>query len=175
VLVPEEEPEKLEAEIVPVVARAPVVALYVSAPSVLGSSEPVAESYMAMNEVASVESVTVTVVASVAKSTVMLFGTSASEMEAQVRLPFAAIVVAKVFAPQSVGLAASADAVEALPVRAPMKVVVVSASVVALYVSPASVAGDREPVAPVPRARNVVVSPAASAKVTVPALPVTDV
>jgi hypothetical protein len=56
-----------------------------------------------------------------------------------------------------------------------MNVVVVRASVVALYESPASVAGARLPVAEVPKATNVVVSPAASAKVTVPALPVTDV
>ncbi len=91
------------------------------------------------------------------------------------RLPLAPIVVAKVLAPQSVGLAASADAVEAFPVRAPMKVVVERASVVALYVRPASVAGASDPVADVPRARKVVVSPAASAKVTVPAFPVTDV
>jgi hypothetical protein len=53
-----------------------------------------------------------------------------------------------------------------------MNVVAVRASVVALYVRPASVAGAREPVAAVPNATKVVVSPAASAKVTVPALPV---
>ena len=80
------------------------------------------------------------------------------------------MVVAKVFAPQSVGLAARAVAVSALPVTLPvsppMKVVAVSALVVALYVSPASVAGESDPVAEVPRATNVVVSPPASAKVT---------
>ncbi len=113
-----------------VAVRAPVVALYSSAPSVLGASEPVAESYIPTNEVESVESTTVTVEARVAKSTVILFGTSASVSEAQVRLPLAAMVVAKVFAPQSVGLAARAVAVSALPVTLPvsppMKVVAVT-------------------------------------------------
>ena len=125
-----------------------------------------------MKEVASVESVTVTVDASVARSIVILFGISASRIEAHVRFPLEAIVVAKVLAPQSVGLAASTVAVEALPVKAPMNVVVERASVVALYVRPASVAGARLPVAFVPKLTNVVVSPAASAKVTVPAFPV---
>ena len=60
-------------------------------------------------------SVIVVVVAAVAKSIVMLLGTSASVMEAQVRLPLAAIVVAKVLAAQSVGLVAKAVAVAALP------------------------------------------------------------
>jgi hypothetical protein len=116
-------PERLDAEIVPVVANAPFDALYVSAPSVRGESEPVALSYMAMNDVASVESVTVTVDASVARSIVILFGISASVSDAHVRSPLAAIVVAKVFDPQSLGLEASAVAVEELPVRAPTKVV----------------------------------------------------
>jgi hypothetical protein len=61
------------------------------------------------------------VVTVAAKSIVILFGTSASEIEAQVRFPLAAIVVAKVLAAQSVGLAASAVAVDALPVRPPTK------------------------------------------------------
>lgn len=61
---------------------------------------------------------------------------------------------------------------DAVPVSAPINVVVVSSLVVALYVSPASVAGAREPVAEVPRRGNVVVSPPASATVTVAALPV---
>ena len=97
----------------------------------------------------------VTEEASVARSTVMLFGTSASEIEAQVRLPLAAMVVAKALAPQSEGLAARAVAVAAFPVvlpedpdtlpvtspvrlpvtspdNAPIKVVVESALVVAL-------------------------------------------
>ena len=65
-------------------------------------------------------SVIVVVVAAVAKSIVMLLGTSASVMEAQVRLPLAAIVVAKVLAAQSVGSAARAVAVEALPVKGPL-------------------------------------------------------
>jgi hypothetical protein len=56
-----------------------------------------------------------------------------------------------------------------------MKVVAVKALLVALYVNPASVAGARDPVASVPKATKVVVSPPASAKVTVPALPVTEV
>jgi hypothetical protein len=66
---------------------------------------------MATNDVASVPSTTVTVEARVARSTVMVFGTSASLIEAQVRSPLAAMVVAKVLAPQSVGLAARAVAV----------------------------------------------------------------
>ena len=45
----------------------------------------------------------------------MLFGTSASAIDAQVRFPLAAIVVAKVLAPQSVGFAARAVAVPAFP------------------------------------------------------------
>ncbi len=96
----------------------------------------------------------------------MLFGTSPSVSEAQVKSPLAAIVVAKVFAAQSLGLAESAVAVLALPVSPPINVVAVRASVVALYVSPASVAGDKLPVADVPRATNVVVSLAASTNVT---------
>ena len=63
--------------------------------------------------------------------------------------------------------------VSALPVNAPTNVVAVSAFVLALYVNPASVAGARVPVWDVPSSTQVVVSPAASATVTVPALPVT--
>lgn len=58
----------------------------------------------------------VTLDASVARSTVILFGTSASAIDAQVRFPLAAIVVAKALAPQSVGFDAKAVAVLALPV-----------------------------------------------------------
>ncbi len=99
-----------------------------SPPSVFGARDPVAESNIAIEEVASVESTTVTVDARVARSMVILFGTSASDMEAQVRLPLAPIVVAKVLAPQSVGLAASADAVEAFPVNPPTNEVAVIVS-----------------------------------------------
>jgi hypothetical protein len=62
-----------------------------------------------------VSSVIVVVVAAVARSIVMLFGTSASAIAAQVRLPEAAIAVAKLLAKQSEGSAASAVAVPALP------------------------------------------------------------
>ena len=55
------------------------------------------------------------VVAAVARSTVMVFGMSASTILAQVRVPLAAMVVAKAFAPQSDGFAASAVAVPAFP------------------------------------------------------------
>jgi hypothetical protein len=113
-------PDRLLAVIVPVVVSAPLVASYVKAPSVRGERLPVALSYIAMNDVASVESVTVTVDASVARSTVILFGMSASVSDTQVRSPLAAIVVAKVLAAQSVGFAARAVAVVALPVNAPV-------------------------------------------------------
>jgi hypothetical protein len=166
-------PERAPVKVVAV--RLAVVESYNSPPSVLAARLPVAESYTATKLVASVESTTVTVEARVAKSIVMELGTSASDMEAQVRFPLAAIVVAKVLAPQSDGLAARAVAVSAFPVSAPINVVAVRALVVALYVRPASVAGARDPVAEVPSATNVVVSPPASAKVTVPALPETDV
>jgi hypothetical protein len=56
-------------------ASVPVDASYSRPPSVLTASEPVAESKIATNDVASVPSTTVTVLASVARSTVMLFGT----------------------------------------------------------------------------------------------------
>ncbi len=46
--------------------------------------------------------------------------------DAQVRSPFAAIVVAKVLAPQSAGLAAKAVAVVAFPLRAPLKIAAVT-------------------------------------------------
>lgn len=68
-------------------------------------------------------------------------------------------------------VAVASVAVSAFQVNAPMNVVVDRAFVVALYVSPASVAGDRLPVAAVPNRGNVVVSPPASATVTVAALP----
>ena len=61
------------------------------------------------------------------------------------------------------------------PVSGPAKPVAVRMSVVELYVRPESVAGASEPVAEVPRAMKVVVSPPASAKVTVPAFPETEV
>src|SRR5688572_8256756 len=105
-----------------------------------------------MKEVASVESTTVTVEARVAKSIVMLFGISLSVSEAQVRLPEATMLIANWLAAQSVGFAAKAVAVVALPVNAPTNVTAVSASVVALYERPESVAGASDPVAEVPKA-----------------------
>src|SRR6185369_5280431 len=55
-----------------VAVRVPVVASYVSPPSVFGARLPVAESNIAIEDVASVESTTVTVEASVARSIVIL-------------------------------------------------------------------------------------------------------
>ncbi len=63
----------------------------------------------------------VAVVARVARSMVMLFGISASVKAAQVRLPLAAMVVANWLEAQSLGLAARAVAVVALPLRAPLQ------------------------------------------------------
>jgi hypothetical protein len=60
------------------------------------------------------------------------------------------------------------------PVRGPEKPVAVSTWVVALYESPESVAGAKDPVAEVANMGHVVVSPPASATVTVPAFPVTE-
>ena len=59
--------------------------------------------------------VSVALVTAAARLTVILSGTSASAIEAQVRLPFAAMVVANWFAEQSVGFAARAVAVPAFP------------------------------------------------------------
>ena len=110
-------PESAPTKVVAV--RAAVVASYVNPPSVFGARLPVAESNMAIEEVASVESTTVTVEARVARSIVMLFGTSASEMEAQVKSPDATIEMANWFAAQSAGFAASAPAVVAVIVPLP--------------------------------------------------------
>jgi hypothetical protein len=141
-------PDTLEAENAPVTVSALVLALYESPASVAGASEPVAEVPSATNVVVSAAaSAKVTVDASVARSIVIELGTSASAIEAQVKFPFAAIVVAKVLAPQSVGLAARAVAVDAFPVNAPMKVVAERAPVVASYVRAASVLAARLPVA----------------------------
>ena len=106
VFVPLEEPERDEAP-------APSVRTEVFATSPVRVTVPV------FTVSAVVRVALVTLEASIARSTVILFGTSASAMEAQVRSPLAAIVVAKAFAPQSVGLAARAVAVAALPVVLP--------------------------------------------------------
>jgi hypothetical protein len=66
---------------------------------------------------------------------VIVFGTAASVIAAQVSAPLAAMVVANWFAAQSAGLAASAVAVLALPVSAPTNNVAVTDE------SPVSVVG----------------------------------
>ena len=76
---------------------------------------PINETVPVLTVSAVVRVALVTDEASVARSIVILFGTSASEILAQVRFPFAAIVVANWLAPQSVGLAARAVAVPAFP------------------------------------------------------------
>lgn len=58
-------------------------------------------------------------VAVAARSMVMLFGTSASAIAAQLRFPFAAMTLANWFAAQSAGLEVKALAVKALPEESP--------------------------------------------------------